>query len=1086
MSLTSKLLSASGGGGVDKLYSDSVFSAYPYTGNGATQTINNGIALGSTSGWSTRYIAALSANVGQDKSIVFDSQGNYYNTGYYNNGTAISSIIQKHSSNGTLLWQRSLTNSVSTNNLSLRGIAVAANGNVGVVGVSNNPSVSNSSQGTVAVYNSNGALQWQKTISASNRETILQGIAFDSASSVYVSGYSFSISAPCLIKFSSVGTFQWQKNSDNPNYYLAYIGFVSIDSSDNIYWALNTFNGAVIEAYVFKYTTAGSLVWVRRYDDGRNNYVGGINVDSTGNVYLIGSTNGVGFLSSVTSAGVFRYTKVFAGIDGPLSISSDLSGNTYLCNSSKFIKLDSTGAILWSIDTTSFNISSVAFNGQSLYVYGNTTGLQTNNFALVILPVDGSVTGGSALVGLSKGVVTVSSTNAYTLTNSSPTLSTTASTLSTPTYVDVATTFTQVTAVQDAVIGKGGLVWIKRRSQGLAVDAYNTGDNVLVNNSNLSVLLSSNRTDGDINYWGFGSGIDFNAAGFSTDSRQPINANSQDYGSWTFAKAPKFFDVVTYTGNGESSRNIPHELNCAVGMVIIKATSQSGDWWTWHRDANGSMGGNPIWLKLNTTDPATYNGAVTPTVAYTSATDTNITTYSGQSAGNPPPTNFSAVQYVAYLFAHDTTADSIVKCGSFTTDGSGNATVDLGWEPQFILYKSTGSTGNWEVYDTSRGWSHTGTGGSQLLKANLSDAEAVATSQNERFYPTTAGFQAGAAQFSNTSYSYIAIRRSNKPPTLGTEVYSGVSAIGGSNYDITFNDLTSVDLIISQKNMSTGASYNGSAWNDRLRGFSNDLTGSSYNSPCLVSSSSEVESVGTGDNYLSGVQRNRAVWGGGWSGYKGIFYGLKRAIGVFDEICYTGGGFVDETFSHSLGVNPEIIITKKRNSTELWWFELNFTSTGFTQGSLNTTDNLTPVSYPYGFLSRPSKDSFSYTQNNSAKHANGGTYVAYLFASKAGISKVFSYTGNGTSQTINCEFTTGSRFVLIKRTDTLGDWMVSDTKRGIIADSDPRFSLNTTAIEVTSDDWLDPDVTGSGFIVNQTGASNANVSGATYIGLSFS
>jgi hypothetical protein len=105
--------------------------------------------------------------------------------------------------------------------------------------------------------------------------------------------------------------------------------------------------------------------------------------------------------------------------------------------------------------------------------------------------------------------------------------------------------------------------------------------------------------------------------------------------------------------------------------------------------------------------------------------------------------------------------------------------------------------------------------------------------------------------------------------------------------------------------------------------------------------------------------------------------------------------------------------------------------------------------------------------------------VIYLFATKAGISKVGSYTGNGSSQTINCGFTTGARFVLIKRTDSTGDWYVWDTVRGIIASTDPHLSLNTTVAEVTTDDSVDPD--NSGFIVNQLAATNINVTSATYI-----
>jgi len=110
---------------------------------------------------------------------------------------------------------------------------------------------------------------------------------------------------------------------------------------------------------------------------------------------------------------------------------------------------------------------------------------------------------------------------------------------------------------------------------------------------------------------------------------------------------------------------------------------------------------------------------------------------------------------------------------------------------------------------------------------------------------------------------------------------------------------------------------------------------------------------------------------------------------------------------------------------------------------------------------------------------NGQTFIAYLFATLPGVSKVGSYTGNGSSQTINCGFTGGARFILIKRTDSAGDWYVWDTARGIVSGNDPYLSLNTTVAEVTSYDSVDPD--SSGFIVNQVAATNVNVSSASYI-----
>jgi hypothetical protein len=112
---------------------------------------------------------------------------------------------------------------------------------------------------------------------------------------------------------------------------------------------------------------------------------------------------------------------------------------------------------------------------------------------------------------------------------------------------------------------------------------------------------------------------------------------------------------------------------------------------------------------------------------------------------------------------------------------------------------------------------------------------------------------------------------------------------------------------------------------------------------------------------------------------------------------------------------------------------------------------------------------------------SGETYVAYLFATCAGVSKCFNYTGNGSSQTINCGFTGGARWILIKRTDSTGDWYCWDSARGIVSGNDPHLSLNTTAAEVTTDDTIDTDSTG--FVVNQVSATNVNVSSATYIGL---
>ena len=211
-----------------------------------------------------------------------------------------------------------------------------------------------------------------------------------------------------------------------------------------------------------------------------------------------------------------------------------------------------------------------------------------------------------------------------------------------------------------------------------------------------------------------------------------------------------------------------------------------------------------------------------------------------------------------------------------------------------------------------------------------------------------------------------------------------------------------------------------------------------------------------------------------------IHHFFRRAPGFFDVVCYTGTGS-NRTVNHSLGVAPELVIVKLRGSAQSWHVFGSVLPGGYGTASSNpilylNLTNAVATGYP-GLTAAPTSSLLSLDQ--SYLSPSGYTYVAYLFASLPGISKVGSYTGNGSSQTINCGFSTGARFILIKRTDSTGDWYVWDTARGIIAANDPHLSLNTTVAEVTTNDSVDPDSTG--FIVNQVAATNINVTSATYL-----
>ena len=97
--------------------------------------------------------------------------------------------------------------------------------------------------------------------------------------------------------------------------------------------------------------------------------------------------------------------------------------------------------------------------------------------------------------------------------------------------------------------------------------------------------------------------------------------------------------------------------------------------------------------------------------------------------------NQSTWQYEAYLFAHNdgdggfgTNGDlDIIKCGSYTGNSSADGpTVDLGWQPQWVLIKrSTSDVGNWYIFDSVRG---VVTGSNdQYLSANTTDIDQAAS-----------------------------------------------------------------------------------------------------------------------------------------------------------------------------------------------------------------------------------------------------------------------------------------------------------------------------------------------------------------------
>jgi len=623
------------------------------------------------------------------------------------------------------------------------------------------------------------------------------------------------------------------------------------------------------------------------------------------------------------------------------------------------------------------------------------------------------------------------------------------------TYLYTGNSSTQTITNGIDLAGKGGLVWTKSRS---AAQQHTWADTA----RGIDNVIYSSLTNAQTNFPTSITAV--SNTGYSLGSYTGDNSNAGSYASWTFRKQPKFFDVVTFTYGG-SVQNISHSLGSIPGMIVLKQTANNTqNWMVYHR----SIGSNT--LELNTTSDQQANGQdiFGNGISLTTPTSTQFTVGAGLVSGNT---------YVAYLFAHNaggfglTGTDNVISCGSMVT-ATPLVNVNLGYEPQLVMWKRTDAAGNWGIADNMRGMPVSGD--DQVLIPNLSNAEALAT----RIAPNATGFTFDGGVADGSTFIYIAIRRGPmKVPTDATKVFKPMTRTGNATVTSITGVGFSPDLTTFQQR--DGAN-NGALWFDRLRGITRRLTVNSTGAegaPAGSIVSYDMDGITVGDN--SGG--NTTNWD--TFTYSNLFF--KRAPGFFDEVCYTGTGSAALLISNNLSAVPEMAIIKCRSTASTAWFVYHKGATANGTLLLNSTNadifanGANGITYPYN--PPTSNDMAVYAGSSGVGNVNtsGATYVMYLFATCPGVSKVGSYTGTGTTQTINCGFTAGARFVLIKRTDSTGDWYTYDTARGIVSGNDPYLLLNSTSAEVTITDFIDP--VSTGFALDSTALATINVSGGSYI-----
>ena len=601
--------------------------------------------------------------------------------------------------------------------------------------------------------------------------------------------------------------------------------------------------------------------------------------------------------------------------------------------------------------------------------------------------------------------------------------------------------------------GKGGLVWTKGRDYSGNHHLFDTERGVtkrLRTNTNAAESSNSEYLK------------TFNSDGF-TIGNAGNNSNTQTHVSWTWRKQPKFFDVVTYTGTG-SARTVAHNLGSVPGMIIVKQTTGTKEWRIYHRGSDGSAP-EDYYISLNSSNSRIDDADTWNDTAPTSSVFT---------VGGGSVTNQDGETFVAYLFAHHDDDggfgaagdQDIIKCGSYLGNGGASQEIDLGFECGWLLVKNvTDNSTDWIIFDKMRHFVRpiAQSGDSDALYPNSTAAE----SGIGRVFPTSKGFAfeqetGGSLNAGNKTYIFVAIRRGGmQTPTAASSVFS-IDTIGSGAPFFDSNHVVDMALV-----KSAGADGD---WYNYAR-----IMGQKYittNRSNAEASASEAEF-----DFMKGHLQSD------FNGSSELSWMWKQARGYFDISTYAGTGSA-QNISHNLGVTPEMFWVKRRDSSGGWYvyhkgIDVNGDNSPETDRIQLDASDAAADSASFWDDTAPTATAFRVNSAN-AINASGGTFIAYLFATVAGVSKVGSYTGNDGSTNVDCGFTNGASFVLIKKIDGTGDWFIFDSTRGIVAGNTPSLKLNTDEAEdeLGARDIIDP--LAAGFTVNAN-RGGVNDNGDTFL-----
>lgn len=206
----------------------------------------------------------------------------------------------------------------------------------------------------------------------------------------------------------------------------------------------------------------------------------------------------------------------------------------------------------------------------------------------------------------------------------------------------------------------------------------------------------------------------------------------------------------------------------------------------------------------------------------------------------------------------------------------------------------------------------------------------------------------------------------------------------------------------------------------------------------------------------------------------------------FSIVTFTGDGNNDATIGHGLGVTPAMIITKNVTDSVSWRvYHKDLTST-YSLFINSNNGQTSPTGHSNGYIKTVGSSTYSVYQGNTdtnGVNGSGDAMVSYCFAEKQGYSKCGKYKGSGINPGAFAFTGFKPAFLMVKRIDSGGNWLVYDGQRSVYNLNDPYVYANSTSAEATSA-TQGYDFLSNGFKVYNTYA-DGNVDGGTYVYIAF-